>query len=1061
MRLSRSVTLFVAFVLLQIHRNETENCPEVLIPKAVWMCPTSSEEYDRADRKKECLQTASKLNCSAPDKFKYHCVINSFQNETFEVCAHEKIIFGGYCTEYNEVGGLIQAQRTSKCSDSLNCAKIYRSTKSYNYQDCYNLVYNNRTTTSTTVQTDMYIAKSITKTHSNSDALKMDILLSTIVISIIVFAVVAVGILYEVKQTNNRRQRRAKEEEIESEQRISLLERDVAVGTTTEEETTTDVLSFAVQKRNEDLSKKNEVESNKYLTNYEVIDEYFVETSSYKRGKEVFEKYGIVIWTGPPGCGKTLAAIHLIFENKAKIPKLAFRKIRSFEELSYIQDDSKYDRETLIFIDNIFDSHSVKSYLPNWWEKLDKVHKTFFQIKESKVSLYSVRFVITARENVLERACSLMGAITPILNENHRIDAKGLLEDEKEEILIKQIDFAKERMNVSIPKMNKDLRARVKNSEGPIGFPLCVHLFVCSDKYQKSGEQFFTCPIEYIKRQINDEIECDKSNRTKSLLFVLFFHEWFTKRGNSKILDLNSDYHCEFFLDYISASLRTNFEPFDFKELLPEAQRLVGTFLKEESKSSFKFVHDSVYEAVGAWLCETYIIQTAKHFPLEIIQNEAYENLGENTQAQTVLASRLFDETLNQRISQVFASKCFQQECFCACFLKELKKNDDKTVIEFLTVTNESSSVNLSCMFWTSWNNLTYLTEELYNLVKDKYSKPTSEHRLYASLHKEKYVDLPDYHLYVSLYGKCCTRKEDLLVTVNGKLRDDFDEIKKRVLEFEDEEGNTTLHLILTSESTDRFTSVIVEKLLNDKMSLLNARNKSRTTPLMLAVCQTKKRTEVIKRLMECNPKLNFTDARNSNVFHYCLSSCNDDETCAKYLNIVLQGENAKKNLAKDDSKGNTPLCTAAMETRCSRILSIWTILEAANDQSINTINEDGFAPLHLSINSLNKSTSKFAELECCVRVILLLSFGASLEDNPDKNQATECKFDSLKDIFEKPKDEKNMIHILDSLLEKIEECKDITGPVQCFSTKIRKNLATQIRRAAHILKHRQLDMAE
>lgn len=79
---------------MKIHRNETENCPEVLIPKAVWMCPTSSEEYDRADSKKECLQTASKLKCSAPDEFKYHCVINSFQNETFEVCAHEKIIFG-------------------------------------------------------------------------------------------------------------------------------------------------------------------------------------------------------------------------------------------------------------------------------------------------------------------------------------------------------------------------------------------------------------------------------------------------------------------------------------------------------------------------------------------------------------------------------------------------------------------------------------------------------------------------------------------------------------------------------------------------------------------------------------------------------------------------------------------------------------------------------------------------------------------------------------------------------------------------------------------------------
>lgn len=752
----------------------------------------------------------------------------------------------------------------------------------------------------------------------------------------------------------------------------------------------------------------------------------------------------------------------MILENKNRIPRLAFRKIRSFEELSYIQDDINYDRETLIFIDNIFFSQSVKSDLPNWWEKLDKVHRTYFQIKESKFSLYSVRFVITARENVLERACSLMGTITPILNENHRTDAKELFEDEKEEILGNQIDFAKERMNVSIPKMDRDFRTRVIKSEGPIGFPMCVHLFVCMDKYQKSGEKFFTCPIEYLKHQINDEIKRDKSNRTKSLLFVLFFHEWFTKLGNSKEFHLNSDYHCKFFLDFISADLRTNFEPFDFKELLPEAQRLVGTFLKEESKSSFKFVHDSVYEAVGAWLCETYIIQTAKHFPLEIIQNEAYENLGENTQAQTVLATRLLNETLNQRISQVFASKCFQQECFCACFLKELKKNDDKTVIEFLIVTDESSSVNLSCMFWTSWNNLTYLTEELYNLVKDKYSKPASEHRLYASLHKEKYVDLlPDYHLYVSLYGKCCARKEALPVKVNWKLRDDFDEIKKRVLEFEDKEGNTTLHLILTSESTDGFTSVIVEKLLNDKMSLLNARNQSRTTPLMLALCQTKKRTEVIKRLMECKPKLHFTDARNSNVFHYCLSSCNDDETCAKYLNIVLQGGNAKKNLAKDDSKGNTPLCSAAMETRYSRILSIWTLLEAANDQSINHINEDGFSPLHLSINSLNKSTSKFAELECCVRVILLLSFGASIEDNPDTNQVTECKFDLLKNILEKPKDEKNMIHILDSFLEKIEECKDITGPVQCFSTKIGKNMATQIRRAAQILKHRRLDMAE
>lgn len=804
------------------------------------------------------------------------------------------------------------------------------------------------------------------------------------------------------------------------------------------------------------------VESQKYLKYYQTINQHFVETSSYETGEKVFEKYGIVIWTGRSGSGKTLAAIHLILKHTTTIPDLVFRKIRSFEELSYIEPDSKSGSKTLIFIDNIFFSQSMKSDLPSWWEKLNKVHKTYFRLNEFEGQSYPVRFVITARENVLERVCTFMGPITPILNENLRINANNLSEDEKGKIIKSQIEFAKKRNLLIKPKMDEDFWTRVKQSDGPIGFPLCAHLFVCSDRYQKSGEHFFSRPIEYLKRQINDEIRRDNSNRTKSLLFVLFFHEWFTKLGNSEKFHLTSDYQCKRFLDIISKDLRTNFEPFDFKELLPEAQRLVGMFLKEEGESSFKFVHDSVYEAVGAWFCETYIIQTARHFPLEIIQNEVYEDLKENTKAQTVLATRLLYETLNQRISQVFASKCFQHESFCACFLKELKKKDDRTVIEFLTVTNESSSEKLSCIFWTSWNKMPHLTEQLYDLVEDKYSNSTSELRMYASLHEETFVDLsPEYHLYVSLYGECCARKEGLLVTVNGKLRNDFEEIKKRVLEFVDEDENTILHIIITSENTDRFASVVVEKLLKAKMSV-DVRNKSNATPLMLAVCQTNKRTDVIKKLMDFNPKLHLKDQRSSNVFHYCLSSCNDDETCAKYLNIVLQGRNAEEYLAKDDLNCNTPLCTAAMETKYSRILSIWTILDAGNCQILNTINEDGLSPLHLSINSMNKSTSTYAELECYVRVILLLVFGCNLDDNPDTTYIiTECKYKLLKNILEIPKDKKNMVCILESILGKFAECKDLEVPIQYFSNKIETNVATQISKAAEILKNRRLDIPE
>lgn len=77
-----------------MQRNKTQNCTEVLNLKAVRICPTSSDEYDRAANKTQCSKQASQLNCSTPDKYKYHCVINSFKNETVEACAPEKNISG-------------------------------------------------------------------------------------------------------------------------------------------------------------------------------------------------------------------------------------------------------------------------------------------------------------------------------------------------------------------------------------------------------------------------------------------------------------------------------------------------------------------------------------------------------------------------------------------------------------------------------------------------------------------------------------------------------------------------------------------------------------------------------------------------------------------------------------------------------------------------------------------------------------------------------------------------------------------------------------------------------
>lgn len=772
------------------------------------------------------------------------------------------------------------------------------------------------------------------------------------------------------------------------------------------------------------------VESREYLTYYETIDNYFVETSDYKQGEEIFNKYDVVIWIGPPGCGKTLAAIHLILK-QTKYDDWTFRKIRTAKELSYLEEDT--DTSTLIFIDNIFFSQGIESELQNWWNELDSISEKYLQPNESEKE-HRVRFIITARENVTERACLFMDRTTHILNDQYRINIKFFTETEKNEILSKQISFAEEVRNVTNLGIDEDFRKKVIAAQGPIGFPLCAHLFVCSEEYQKSGVDFFSHPIEYLKRQINDEIERDKSNRTKSLFFVLFFHEWHTKLGYLDKLRIKSEYQCKHFLDKISKELLPNFEPFDFRGLDHEAKRLVGAFLKQESENHFKFVHDSVYEAVGAWFCETFITQTATHFPLEIIQNHEYEKAEEGGKA--ILATRLLYETLHERSSAVFASKCFKQESFCKSFLSELKKKDIVTITEFLSVNNNSTSVKLPCMFWTSCNKLTYLTEQLYIIVQQ-----------YPNLN-------PDYHLYLSLYGECCARKEGLLMTSDGMIRDNLQEIKKRVVKFKDEEENTILHLVINSDITDTFASNVVGKLLKDGLSV-DIKNKNNITPLVLAVRHTNERSKVLETLMDFNPKLHSKDATNSNVFHHCLSSCNNDETCARYLTIILRGKNATKCLIKKNANGNTPLCIAAMETRYSRILSILTLLEAGNNEITKTINDEGLSPLHLAIRSLTEVKAPFAEFECCLRVILLLLFGGSPNNKSDTNDnaITGCKYDLLKNILEHPNEEGRMIKALDTYFEKLEVPRDASESVPNICKKIGKNIGTRINRATRILK--------
>lgn len=773
-------------------------------------------------------------------------------------------------------------------------------------------------------------------------------------------------------------------------------------------------------------------ESFRFLRSNKKMDMFFVETDSYKEAENMFLKNGIVVFTGPPGCGKTIAAIHLI---RKELHDWTFRKIRSWEEFSYIDDDT----QSLVFIDNIFFRRTMDSDLENWWDKLNNIHENYFTGDDVEVRMNHLRIIMTARPNVIQKACTYMGKATPIFNDKYLMDSSKLTDNEKDKILDNQILFAKEEKREHVPIINDKFKNEVKKADGPIGFPLCAHLYVFNEEYQNTGASFFSRPIEYLKLQIKDEIENDKTNRTKSLFFSMFLFEWYTKMRKMEKLDLKSESSCKRFLNKISPDLITNFAPFDFNGLGEKAQRLSGAFFNEVGEvgeHKYKFVHDSVYEAVGAYFCETYFTETVKHFPLDVIQNQVYGNL--NKSQKVTLVTRLLYEALDQRLSQVFACKSFRREEFSSFFYSELEKKDTSTVDLFLTVTNESSIVKLPTIFWSSFNNIFPLTELLYELVGKKNISP-------------------EYQLYVMLFGMCCAGSEGELKTVNGMFRDNIEMLQNRVLAFKDDEKNTIAHIVIASKSSDDFSLSVLKEIFKKKKAIAMERNKYNMTLLMLAVTQQLSRANVIKYLLKTSPNLLYKDLNGSTVLHHLLGSESDDETCSQYLEMILSEKKAKKCLLKDDINGDTALGIAAKETRHSRIWSMLKLLDSG-EYIVETLNEKGCSPLHLSASSL-KGDTPFLKVECCTRVIILLLYGASPNNQTDKSDepVDECKYEGVRTILENPTDEKTMENVLDWYLKDMEistNCKKIKTPELNLSKEISPGIHKGIIKAIQYLKN-------
>eukprot|EP00105_Crassostrea_gigas_P038609 XP_019922757.1 PREDICTED: uncharacterized protein LOC105328143 [Crassostrea gigas] len=200
----KKIHLFMGYFLLQIQISQgiSRYCQEAVnSAESVRSCPTSEEEWEIAARNKNCSIIASQQNCSSAEKFQYHCVLNSYRNETLEVCAPSRIIFG-HCVEFNLQGGVIQDQYASPCNDTFpKCDKYYNSSTAYKYPDCYQLASMGNKISSTT--TTIYDITSTTTDESFSRELSDSINMWIIImlsLSIILLTFLCAFVITQVKR---------------------------------------------------------------------------------------------------------------------------------------------------------------------------------------------------------------------------------------------------------------------------------------------------------------------------------------------------------------------------------------------------------------------------------------------------------------------------------------------------------------------------------------------------------------------------------------------------------------------------------------------------------------------------------------------------------------------------------------------------------------------------------------------------------------------------------------------------------------------------------------------
>lgn len=771
----------------------------------VTSCPVTKEQWDERARIKNCTSLAHVQNCTKSSNFKYHCVMNEFEDAFIEVCAPVYNI-NGYCAEYNTLGARIQLHYNLKCSDvEPQCADQYISTDAYLYKGCYDVIKQNQLKLSSVPQ-NVPLTTTVYKVSNkpvlpDSDLSKGLDTRAVIGLAVGVIILLCAGpTVFCVRYFRKRKFRRETREQYHEETTpLSQVNKDEVQSPGIDNQylpktsckrgdfryaiESGNTLREYVQKGETNINEKLEDNKNKtiaFLNAYNNGNKYF-ETQMTGNCSRQLEKTGLVILIGKQGCGKTLTAVHIM--NNYRNEGWIVRKFSSWNDL--LAFDLK--RKTLVYIDNILDGYIYNHELQRWWDALCYI---YFECINKK---NSIRLLITAKDNVIEKACAHIDANIPALEKMFfvRADSNPLTLDEKIEIINMQMHIANELKKIPVNMITANLKNCIDKQNGPVGYPLCAHLYAFEERPCKKDTSIFDKPREHVRDQIAHEIEKGREDKhgVKTLFLVIMLYQSSDGSNRKDSLELIYKDEC---MKYLRKELLTEMEPLNFDNLNERAEELKENFLIKHGPM-YEFKHKIYLEGAIDYFFREYFDVAVRYFPLDIIHAYEFRDMSEDRWLK--LMQRLQNEILENEVSKALSCKIFDETEFEKMFCEKLRKENKIDTLIFIP--DRSSTFELPIIFWAAKYGLEELSKLLWDFVKE-----TKEEE--------------EVQFYLARFGECCEKDESYIKHVTFPLNDK--NLKAEVCRFRvaDAKETNILHLLISSNKPDYDANHFLCKILLD-----------------------------------------------------------------------------------------------------------------------------------------------------------------------------------------------------------------------------------------------------